>query len=70
MAVLVATSVFQQNQRLTDFEVKMGSSVPFALLRLMWIIAVLDALLSHKFSNRNGDIETCPERMEEESKVE
>src|SRR6266480_3911732 len=24
MAVLVATSVFQQNQRLTDFEVKMG----------------------------------------------
>jgi len=27
-------------------------------------------LLSHKFSNRNGDIETCPERMEEESKVE
>ena len=31
---------------------------------------MIAVLLSHKFSNRNGDIETCPERMEEESKVE
>jgi hypothetical protein len=34
------------------------------------INGIIIKLLSHKFSNRNGDIETCPERMEEESKVE